>query len=73
MAVARPAAPPPTTATSQELIRRKVYAALGALVVSSSGTNIAASLRGTDEIAPHALHRTVRVVVSSALPITWVR
>src|SRR5439155_14151483 len=68
IAVARPAAPAPTIATSQELVRRAVYAALVA-----SAMNVRASLTGTVEIAPHALHRTVRFVGSSALPMISVR
>src|ERR1043166_2503019 len=62
MAVARPAAPAPTTATSAfgSEIRRAVYAA-------------AVSLTGTVEIAPHVLPRPVCFVGSSVLPITWVR
>jgi hypothetical protein len=83
IAVARPAAPAPAIATSQPVspklrsdeggkVRPGVYAALDAFV-SSCGRNAAASLTGTDEIAPHALHRTVFFVVSFALPITSVR
>src|SRR4029077_11783891 len=58
MAVARPAAPPPTIATSD--LRRAVYAA-------------AASRTWTLEITPHVLQRTVRFVGSSAWPMISVR
>jgi hypothetical protein len=83
IAAARPAAPAPTIATSEEPVspkprsgeggfRRAVYAALVAEVISSL-MNVAASLTGTVEIAPHALHRTVRFVGSSDFPMTSVR
>ena len=83
IAAAKPAAPAPTIATSDEPVspkprsgegefRRAVYAALVA-DVSSSLMNVAASLTGTVEIAPHALHRTVRFVGSSDLPMISVR
>src|SRR6185436_15547948 len=67
IAVARPAAPAPTIATSAEL-KRGVYAALLA-----PSTNDWASLTGTVEIAPHALQRTVRWVESSSFPMISVR
>jgi hypothetical protein len=67
IAVATPAAPAPTIATSQGLVRPAVYAALVA-----SAMNVAASLTGTVEIAPHELQRTVRSVGSSDLPMTCV-
>ena len=72
IAVARPAAPAPTIATSEGLVRAAVYAALVADVIPS-GLNIAASFTSTVEIAPHALHRTVRFVGSSDLPMISVR
>ena len=82
IAAARPAAPAPTIATSEPVspwprsgeggVRRAVYAALVADVIASE-SNIAASFTGTVEIAPHALHRTVRFVGSSDLPMIWVR
>ena len=85
IAAARPAAPAPTIATSsafaasrlrrdklESRVRRAVYAALVSDVIAS-GINVVASLTGTVEIAPHALHRTVRFVGSSDLPITCVR
>jgi hypothetical protein len=84
IAAARPAAPAPTIATSSAFaasrlrrdrlalrVRRAVYAALVADVIPSE-LNIA-SLTGTVEIAPHALHRTVRFAVSSELPMICVR
>src|SRR5436190_15197743 len=78
IAVARPAAPAPTTATSafaalrlrrdKSVARCAVYAALLA-----PSTKDCASLTGTVEIAPHALQRTVRLVESSRLPMISVR
>ena len=83
IAAARPAAPAPTIATSDEPVspwprsgegefRRAVYAALVA-DVSSSPMTVAASLTGTVDVAPHVLHRTVRFVGSSELPMICVR
>ena len=63
IAVARPAAPAPTIAISDERkrsrLREKFYAA--------------ASFTGTVAIVPHALQRRVIFVGSSVFPITSVR
>src|ERR1051325_2250647 len=71
MAVARPAAPAPTIATSLARGREVRAAVYAALIAPSS--NDCASLTGTLEMAPHALQRTVRLDGSSTLPMTSVR
>ena len=75
IAVARPAAPAPTIATSNEVeLRPAVYAALDAVAGASSRIELAASsFTKTVEMAPQVLHRTVRFVGSSDVPMISVR